>query len=89
MTKKSNTTNVTSIENARPTTFDVVFGMEADIQAVVDYTSVLANGLLDEDIPPEIGTGLCRVACEARQAGDRLMEQFNTALELARQDKRA
>ncbi len=88
MTKKSNTTNVTSIKNARPkgpSTFDVVFGMEEDIRAVIDYTSVLANGLLDEDVPSDIGSGLCRVACEARHAGERL----KGALELLRQDKRA
>ncbi len=83
MTKKSDTTNVTSIN--QPTTFDVVFGMEADIQAVIDYTSVLANGLLDEDVPADISTGLIRVACEARHAGERL----KGALELLRQDKRA
>ena len=69
--------------------FDVVFGMEDDITAVIDYASVLANGLLDEDVPDDIGAGLRRVACDARQAGHRLMEQFNTALELARQEKRA
>ncbi len=92
MTDKSNTTNVTSIENARPkpsSAFYAVFGMEEDIQAVIVYTSVLANGLLDEDVPDDIGAGLRRVACDARQAGHRLMEQFNTALELARQEKRA
>ncbi len=72
MTKKSNTTNVTSIKNARPTTFDVVSQMEDDIHIVIDFTSVLANSLLDEDIPPEIGTGLIRVACGARDAGKRL-----------------
>ena len=85
MTKKSNTTNVTSIKNARPTTFDVVFGMEEDITAVIDYTSVLANGLLDEDVPADISTGLIRVACDARQAGKRL----EGALELLRQERRA
>ena len=89
MTDNPNTTNVTSIKNARPTTFDVVFGMEEDIHAVIDYTSMLANGLLDEDVPSDISSGLIRVACEARRAGNRLMEQFNTALELARQEKRA
>ena len=92
MTKTSNTANVTSIKNARPkgpSTFDAVFRMEDDIRAVIDYTSVLANGLLDEDVPDDIGAGLIRVACDARQAGNRLMEQFNTALELARQEKRA
>ena len=92
MTDNPNITNVTSIENARPkpsSAFYAVFGMEDDIRAVIDYTSVLANGLLDEDVPSDIGSGLGRVACEARQAGNRLMEQFNTALELARQEKRA
>ncbi len=92
MTDNPNITNVTSLENARPkgpSTFDVVFGMEEDIQAVIDYTSVLANGLLDEDVPSDIGSGLCRVACEARHAGERLKGRFEAALELARQDKRA
>jgi hypothetical protein len=92
MTEKSDTTNLSLIKSGRPkgsSAFDAVFRMEEDIHMVIDYTSVLANGLLDEDVPPEIGTGLCRVACDARQAGHRLMKQFNTALELARQEKRA
>ena len=92
MTKKSDTTNLSLIKSGRPkgpSAFDAVFKMEDDITAVIDYTSVLANGLLDEDVPSDISSGLIRVACEARRAGNRLMEQFNTALELARQEKRA
>ncbi len=92
MTKKSDTTNLSLIKSGRPkepAAFDAVFKMEEDITAVIDYTSVLANGLLDEDVPDDIGAGLRRVACDARHAGHRLMEQFDTALELARQEKRA
>ena len=94
MTKVTDTTNLSLIKSGRPKgssalTFDAVFKMEEDIHAVSDYTSVLANGLLDEDVPSDISSGLIRVACEARRAGNRLMEQFNTALELARQEKRA
>ena len=92
MTKVTDITNLSLIKSGRPkepSAFDAVFKMEEDLHMVIDYTSVLANGLLDEDIPAGLGPGLCRVAWDARKASARLKGQFEVALELARQEKRA
>jgi len=93
MTKKSNITNLSSIKNARPkppSVFEAVFKMEDDIRAVLDCTNVLVDALhRDDEIPSEVAQGLGRVSWDARKAGDRLKGQFEAALELARQEKRA
>ncbi len=93
MTKKSDTTNLSLIKSGRPkgpSAFDAVFAMEDDLRAVLDYSNVLVDVLgRDDEISPGAVQGLARIASEISNAGDRLMEQFNTALELARQEKRA